>query len=213
MLEIQKEIFKGLGLPFRVIDHTTGDLGNPSYRTLDLEAWMPGKPNKAGADGDWGEVTSVSNCTDYQARGLNIKYKTAGGEKEFVYTLNGTAIAIPRCLIAILENNQQADGSVVIPKALRKYMVGAGEDDQEIIFPGNQEIIINHKIMKKLLGLIPVIMALFLLSGCANVKTAVQSLVQPAAVPGITNPYGRKLSRQRLQGKLRLGRSDESGLE
>jgi len=127
MLEIQKEIFKGLGLPFRVIDHTTGDLGNPSYRTLDLEAWMPGKPNKTGADGDWGEVTSVSNCTDYQARGLNIKYKTAGGEKEFVYTLNGTAIAIPRCLIAILENNQQADGSVVIPKVLRKYMVGAGK--------------------------------------------------------------------------------------
>ena len=124
ILDLQKEIFSGLEIPFRVIDHTTGDLGNPSYRTLDLEAWMPGKPNKEGADGDWGEVTSVSNCTDFQARGLNIKYKTAAGGKEFVYTLNGTAIAIPRCLIAILENNQQADGSIVVPKVLQKYLPG-----------------------------------------------------------------------------------------
>jgi len=75
LLEIEKEIFKGLDIPFRVVDHCTADLGAPSIRTFDLEAWMPGKPNKEGKMGDWGEITSTSNCTDYQARNLNIKYK------------------------------------------------------------------------------------------------------------------------------------------
>jgi seryl-tRNA synthetase len=83
---------------------------------------MPGKPNKAGSLGDWAEITSTSNCTDYQARGLNIKYKDKEGKKKFVYMLNGTAIAISRALIAILENNQQADGTVVIPKVLQKWI-------------------------------------------------------------------------------------------
>jgi seryl-tRNA synthetase len=122
LLEIEKEIFKGLGIPFRVVDHCTADLGAPSIRTFDLEAWMPGKPNSAGKDGDFAEVTSTSNCSDYQARGLNIKYHSTAGEKKFVYTLNGTAIAITRCLIAILENYQQKDGSIKIPKALQKYL-------------------------------------------------------------------------------------------
>ena len=122
LLDIEKEIFTGLGLPFRVIDHCTADLGGPSYRTFDLEAWMPGKPNQASGFGDYAEVTSTSNCTDYQARALNIKYRAADGSKELVYTLNGTAIAIPRCLIAILENYQQTDGSVIIPKVLRSYL-------------------------------------------------------------------------------------------
>ncbi len=122
MLEIEKEIFKGLGLPFQVIDHCTADLGSPSIRTYDLEAWMPGKPAADGSQGAWAEVTSTSNCTDFQSRAMNTKYRTASGEKELVYTLNGTAIAVPRCLIAILENYQNEDGSVEIPQALLPYM-------------------------------------------------------------------------------------------
>ncbi|MFH1412828.1 MAG: serine--tRNA ligase [bacterium] len=121
MLAIQKEIFKGLGIPYRVVDHCTADLGNPSARTFDLEAWLPGKPNKDEGEGGWAEITSCSNCTDYQARGLNIKYKTMDG-KDYVHTLNGTGIAVPRAIIAILENYQQADGSVEVPKALRPYL-------------------------------------------------------------------------------------------
>ncbi|MFH1583396.1 MAG: serine--tRNA ligase, partial [Candidatus Falkowbacteria bacterium] len=124
ILSIEVEIFKGLGIPFRVIDHSTADLGGPSYRTYDLEAWLPGKPNKKGEAGDWAEITSTSNCTDYQARGLNIKYKDGAGKKHFVHMLNGTAVAVSRTLIAILENYQQADGSIEIPKVLRKYMPG-----------------------------------------------------------------------------------------
>jgi len=122
LLKIEKEIWQGLKIPFQVIDHCTADLGAPSIRTFDLEAWMPGKPSSDGTQGAYAEVTSTSNCTDYQARGLNIKYQKENGEKDFVYTLNGTAIAITRCLIAILENYQQKDGSVKIPKALRKYL-------------------------------------------------------------------------------------------
>jgi len=122
ILEIEKEIFKGLEIPFRVIDHCTADLGAPSIRTFDLEAWMPGKANKENSEGDWGEITSTSNCTDYQSRGLNIKYKTTDGKKEFVYMLNGTAIAVSRAIIAILENYQQEDGSIKIPSILQKYM-------------------------------------------------------------------------------------------
>lgn len=124
LLKIEREIFEGLKLPFRVIDHCTADLGGPSIRTYDLEAWMPGKPNKEGAMGEWAEVTSTSNCTDYQSRGLNIKYKSKEGKKDFVHMLNGTAIAVSRALIAIMENYQQADGSIRIPEALRKYMGG-----------------------------------------------------------------------------------------
>ena len=122
LLAIEKEIFQGLDIPFRVIDHCTADLGAPSIRTFDLEAWLPGKPNEEGGQGAWAEVTSTSNCTDYQSRAMNIKYRRSDGSKDFVYTLNGTAIAIPRCLIAILENNQRADGSVLIPKRLRPYL-------------------------------------------------------------------------------------------
>ena len=124
LLKIEKEIFKGLEIPFRVIDHCTADLGAPSYRTFDLEAWLPGKPNKQGEMGDWAEITSTSNCTDYQARGLSIKYKDKTGEKNYVHTLNGTAVAVPRAIIAIMENFQQADGSIKIPKVLRKYLPG-----------------------------------------------------------------------------------------
>ena len=114
--DIECRIFDGLGIPFRVVDTATGDLGGPAYRKYDLEAWMPGR-------GEWGEVTSTSNCTDYQARRLGIRSR-AKGEKgtTFVHTLNGTAVAITRALIAILENYQEADGSVVIPEVLRSWV-------------------------------------------------------------------------------------------
>ncbi len=113
---IEEEIFSGLGIPFRVVDTCTGDLGAPAYRKWDLEAWMPGRNG-----GEWGEVTSTSNCTDYQARRLNIKYKDEDGKNKYVHMLNGTAIAISRGIIAVLENFQQADGSVKIPQALVPY--------------------------------------------------------------------------------------------
>ncbi|MDY0302838.1 MAG: serine--tRNA ligase [Candidatus Moranbacteria bacterium] len=124
MLKIEREIFEGLKIPFRVIDHCTADLGTPAIRTYDLEAWMPGKPGRDENLGDWAEITSTSNCTDFQARGLNIKYKKEDGSKEFVHMLNGTAIAISRALIAIMENYQQEDGSIIIPEALRRWMPG-----------------------------------------------------------------------------------------
>jgi seryl-tRNA synthetase len=115
--DIEEEIFSGLGIAFRVVDTCTGDLGAPAYRKFDLEAWMPGR----GDNGDWGEVTSTSNCTDYQARRLNIRYKDETGKNRFVHTLNGTAIAISRGLVALLENYQQADGSIRIPEKLIPY--------------------------------------------------------------------------------------------
>jgi seryl-tRNA synthetase len=119
---IEEDIFAGLEIPFRVVDTCTGDLGAPAYRKWDLEAWMPGRANPPSRDGgEWGEVTSTSNCTDYQARRLNIKYKDEDGKNRFVHMLNGTAIAVSRGIIAILENFQQADGSVRIPPALIPY--------------------------------------------------------------------------------------------
>jgi len=118
LLAIEEKIFQGLGLPYQVIDTCTGDLGGPAYRKYDLEAWMPGR----GQGGEYGEVTSTSNCTDYQARRLGIRYRTAGQKgTKFAHTLNGTAIAVTRAILAILENNQQADGSVVIPEVLRPW--------------------------------------------------------------------------------------------
>ncbi|HUH44922.1 MAG TPA: serine--tRNA ligase, partial [Treponemataceae bacterium] len=86
---IEEEIFTGLGIPFRVVDTCTGDLGAPAYRKWDLEAWMPGRNG-----GEWGEVTSTSNCTDFQARRLNVRYKNEDGKNTFVHMLNGTAIAM-----------------------------------------------------------------------------------------------------------------------
>ncbi|MDR2481527.1 MAG: serine--tRNA ligase [Spirochaetaceae bacterium] len=113
---IEEEIFSGLEIPFRVVDICTGDLGAPAYRKWDIEAWMPGRNG-----GEYGEVTSTSNCTDYQARRLNIRYKDENGKNHFVYTLNGTALAVSRAIIAILENYQQEDGTIHLPKALIPY--------------------------------------------------------------------------------------------
>lgn len=116
LVDIEVKIFSGLEIPFRIVDCCTGDLGGAAYRKFDLEAWMPG-------DNRWGEVTSASNCTDYQARRLNIKYKGGGSKKaEYIHTLNATALATSRAIIAILENFQEKDGSVRIPKALQKFM-------------------------------------------------------------------------------------------
>jgi len=114
--QLECRLFDGLEIPYRVVDTATGDLGGPAYRKFDLEAWMPGR-------GEWGEVTSTSNCTDYQARRLNARYKVKGEKgTHFVHTLNGTAIAVSRAMIAVLENHQQADGSVLVPEALRKWV-------------------------------------------------------------------------------------------
>jgi seryl-tRNA synthetase len=110
---LECRIFDGLGIPYRVIDTPSGDLGGPAYRKYDLEAWMPGR-------GEFGEVTSTSNCTDYQSRRLNIRYRVKGEKgTHLVHTLNGTAIAVSRALVAILENYQEADGSVAVPEVLR----------------------------------------------------------------------------------------------
>lgn len=113
------DLFDALEIPFRIVDTATGDLGGPAYRKYDLEAWMPGR----GEGGQWGEVTSTSNCTDYQARRLNIRYKVKGEKgTKFTHTLNGTAVAVSRALIAILENNQLSDGTIRVPKALQPWV-------------------------------------------------------------------------------------------
>jgi len=115
ILEMEEEIYKDLGLPYRVLEMCTGDLGAMAARKFDIEVWMPGRA-------DYGEVTSTSNCTDYQARNLNIKFKRNTGEAEYLHMLNGTAIVMSRVPLAILENFQQKDGSVAIPKVLQKWM-------------------------------------------------------------------------------------------
>jgi seryl-tRNA synthetase len=116
MLSLEEKLMQSLRLPYRVIDICTGDLGDPAAKKWDIEAWMPGQ-------GEYRETHSTSNCTDFQARRLNVRYKSKEG-MNFVHTLNGTAFAIGRMIIAIIENYQQKDGSIVVPEALRKYMGG-----------------------------------------------------------------------------------------
>lgn len=116
ILAIEERILQALEIPYRVIDVASGDLGAPAYRKYDIEAWMPGR----GEAGEFGEVTSASNCTDFQARRLKTRFRRAATQKnELVHTLNGTAVALSRTPVALLENQQQADGSVTIPKALQ----------------------------------------------------------------------------------------------
>jgi seryl-tRNA synthetase len=115
---IEEELFRGLEIPLRVVEICTGDLGAPKWRSYDIEAWMPGRADGGG----WGEVTSASNCTDYQARRLGARFRDPEtGQVRFAHMLNGTAIAMTRGPIALLENHQRADGSIEIPKALRPY--------------------------------------------------------------------------------------------
>ncbi|MSR85599.1 serine--tRNA ligase [Candidatus Uhrbacteria bacterium] len=117
-LRLEEAFWQSLGIPYRVVDCCAGDLGGSDYRRYDIEAWMWGKGDGKGG---WGEVTSTSNCLDFQARGLNIKCTSKEGEKDFAHTLNGTVVATPRALLSILENFQQADGSIIIPEVLRPY--------------------------------------------------------------------------------------------
>ncbi|MDI6805370.1 MAG: serine--tRNA ligase [Candidatus Bathyarchaeia archaeon] len=114
-----EDLVQKLGLPHRVVNCCTGDIGTVAAKKYDIEAWMP-------AQNAYREIISCSNCTDYQARRLNIRYREKEGEppKGFVHTLNSTAIATGRTIVAILENYQQEDGSVVVPEVLRKYMGG-----------------------------------------------------------------------------------------
>ncbi|XP_013103727.2 serine--tRNA ligase, mitochondrial isoform X2 [Stomoxys calcitrans] len=113
--DLQLENFKKLNLKIRLLDMPPSELGAPAYQKYDIEAWMPGRKV-------WGEISSSSNCTDYQAKRLNIRYKTNKGETKFAHTVNGTAAAIPRLLIAILESNQVDKNSIEIPKVLGEYM-------------------------------------------------------------------------------------------
>jgi seryl-tRNA synthetase len=116
LLSMEEKLMKGLELPYQVLKLCTGDLGWPSARTYDIETWMPGQ-------GVYRETHSTSNTTDYQSRSLNIKLQR-GGKKEFVHMLNGTAFAIGRTLIAIIENYQQPDGSIAVPEVLQPFMNG-----------------------------------------------------------------------------------------
>jgi len=115
LLTAQEQLMQGLKLPYRVVQLCTGDLGDPSANTYDIETWMPSQDQ-------YRETHSVSNTTDFQARRLNLRFKNVDAKNEFCHTLNGTAFAMGRMLIAILENYQQKDGSVEVPKVLRPYM-------------------------------------------------------------------------------------------
>jgi seryl-tRNA synthetase len=114
LLEWEKDFLKAMEIPFRVIDVASGDLGASAIRKFDCEAWIP-------TQGTYREVTSTSNCTEFQARRLNIRYRDENGTKP-VATLNGTLVAVPRMIVAILENHQNTDGSVNVPQALRPFL-------------------------------------------------------------------------------------------
>jgi seryl-tRNA synthetase len=114
IISLEEKIVAGLGLPYRLVKLCTGELGLPTAKTIDIETWMPG-------EGKYRETHSSSNCTDFQARRLNIRYKSDRGN-EFVHTINGTAVAVGRMLIAILENYQEKDGSIKVPEVLHKYL-------------------------------------------------------------------------------------------
>ena len=115
LLSVEEEIVGNLDLPYRVANIAAGDLGGSAAKKYDIEVWLPGQ-------GRYRELTSCSNCTDYQARRLQTRVRREGGKVEPLHTLNGTATAIGRTLIAILENHQQADGSVVLPETLHRYL-------------------------------------------------------------------------------------------
>jgi seryl-tRNA synthetase len=114
LLEFQEQMLQACELPYRVIDTAAGDLGSSAARKFDAEAWVP-------TQGNYRELTSTSNCTTYQARRLNVRYRTEDGKTAIAATLNGT-LATTRWLVAILENHQQPDGTVKIPAALRPYL-------------------------------------------------------------------------------------------
>ena len=114
ILAVEEEIYQELGIPYRVINIASGDLGAPASKKYDIEYWSP-------VDGSYREITSCSNCTDYQARNLNIRVRRENGELQVVHTLNGTAVSLARCLVAAIENFQDGE-DLVLPKVLRPYM-------------------------------------------------------------------------------------------
>lgn len=114
ILAIEEEIYQELGIPYRVINIASGDLGAPASKKYDIEYWSP-------VDGSYREITSCSNCTDYQARNLNIRVRRENGELQVVHTLNGTAVSLARCLVAAIENFQYGE-DLVLPKVLQPYM-------------------------------------------------------------------------------------------
>ena len=115
MIDMEEKIWQGLGIPYQKMNVCSGDLGNPAMKKYDLEAWMPGQQK-------YREVTSCSNAGEYQSRRLAIKYKDENGKSQFVHTLNGTVIAMSRCMIAIIENYQTSEGNVAIPEVLQPFM-------------------------------------------------------------------------------------------
>ncbi len=117
LIKNSEDMFKGLGLPYRIVDICTGDLGIVAAKKFDLEVWMPRQDA-------YKEACSCSNCTDYQARRLNIRYETKDGERKLLHTLNNTAIATSRAMVAVLDNYQEKDGTITVPDALQPYMLG-----------------------------------------------------------------------------------------
>jgi seryl-tRNA synthetase len=118
MLETAADLLRRLNLPYRVLELCSGDIAFGASKGYDLEIWAPGQE-------EWLEVSSCSNCTDFQARRANVRYRPeAGAKPQFVHTLNGSGLALPRIMIGILENYQQADGSIAVPEVLRPYMGG-----------------------------------------------------------------------------------------
>ncbi len=120
ILKIEEEIWQELGIPYRVINIAAGDLGSPAAKKYDIEYWSP-------VDQKYREITSCSNCTDFQARSLNIRVRRESGEVEVLHTLNGTAISLARTMVAVLENYAKKDGKLEVPKALREFLNGATE--------------------------------------------------------------------------------------
>ncbi len=125
MLLSAEEILQGLGLHYRNMLLTTGDMSFAAAKTVDIEVWLPGQNR-------YMEVSSVSNCTDFQARRSQIRYRKKGEKLGFVHTLNGSGLATSRLMVALLENNQQEDGSILVPNVLHKYL----EEEIECIKPG-----------------------------------------------------------------------------
>ena len=132
MVGIQEDIYTKLGLHYKVLDMATEELGAAAYRKYDIEAWFPGR-------GDFGEISSASNCTSYQSKRLNISYFDSGSEKKLVHTVNGTALAVPRIIMAIIENYwNESKGIVEMPEALKPFLPfeNIGSRRQSIVLSG-----------------------------------------------------------------------------
>jgi seryl-tRNA synthetase len=120
ILALEEELWQAIGIPYHVINIASGDLGAPAAKKYDIEYWSP-------VDGKYRELTSCSNCTDYQTRNLNIRVRRKDGRVEMLHSLNGTAVSLARSLVAVIEHFQTADGHVAVPEVLRPYMGGKGE--------------------------------------------------------------------------------------